>query len=294
MTDSKTSTKTVIRAPMAEERERFYQVYNTGLPNVDEIAFDRFSKWWETSTNNGELEKLWRVAVLEDQIVGIVINTVSESLRWGMIWELAVVPKHRNKGIGTRLIKESERLLVKHGGGITHFAIGVKTHNTRAFTLYEKLGYGVQFLVLRLRGKVWKPEKTPPVSIRNADVRHAGRLSRLVSNAYWSTRTKDSWRRLIPMGEWHVLTTREESKIVGAVSLSEDKKTGSTEVSFSAKHGFGTSVLDAALDLVKTKRIDLWVQDNHQDILEYVYRRGLKRIDSEYLLKKPVAKETMR
>ena len=294
MSHSQTSTRTIIRAPMAEDKERFYQVYNTGLPNVDEIAPDRFSKWWETSTNNGDLEKLWRVAVLENQIVGVVINAISEPLKWGMVWELAVIPKHRNQGIGTRLIKESERLLLKNGGGITHFAIGVKTDNARAFSLYEKLGYGVQFLVLRLRGKVWKPEKALPVLVHDADVRYAGRLSRLVSNAYWSTRTKDTWRRLISMGDWRVLTTRNESKIIGAVSLSEDKKTGSTEVSFSAERGFGISVLDAASHLVKTKRIDLWVQDDHQDILEYVYCRGLKRIDSEYLLKKPIVKATVR
>jgi len=287
------SMKPVIRFPLPEEKRLFYDVYNTGLPNLDEITFQRFSKWWDRSREDGNLERLWRVAVLDDRIVGIVINTINEALKWGIVWELAIVPKLRDKGIGTRLVKESERLLVKHGTEITHIAIGVKTPNTRAFSLYEKLGYRARFLVLRLKGDVWKTELTPLLTIREAETTDAGKLSRLVPDAYWTATNVDGWKKRISEGDCRVFTTRKNSEIVGVVRLSESEKGGrSTEMTFSIKPGFGDAVLDATTGLVKTKKIDLWLQDNHQDIIDYAYQRGLRRIDSEYLMKKPTGKKT--
>jgi hypothetical protein len=225
--------------------------------------------------------------------VGIVINTINVALKWGMVWELAVVPKLRGKGLGTRLVKESERLLVKHGTEITHIAIGVKTPNTRAFSLYEKLGYRARFLVLRLKGNVWKTGLTPLLTIRDAETRDAGKLSRLVPDAYWSVTNLDGWKKRISEGNYHVSTTRKSSEIVGVVRLSESERgSRSTEMTFSIKPGFGNAVLDATMGLVKTKEIDLWLQDNHQDIIDYAYQRGLTRIDSEYLMKKPIRKTT--
>jgi ribosomal protein S18 acetylase RimI-like enzyme/3D (Asp-Asp-Asp) domain-containing protein len=276
------SMKPVIRFPLPEEKRLFFDVYNTGLPNLDEVTFQRFSKWWEKSIENGNLERLWRVAVLEGKIVGVVINTINEALKWGMVWELAIVPKLRDKGIGTRLVKESERLLVKHGTEITHFAIGVKTHNTRAFSLYEKLGYRARFLVLRLKGDAWKTTLATLLTIGDAETRDAGKLSRLVPDAYWSATNLNGWKKRTSEGDCRVFRIRKSSEIVGVVSLSESEKGGSaTELTFSVKPSFGNAVLDATMGLVKTKKIDLWLQDNHQDIIDYAYQRGLKRIDSE-------------
>jgi ribosomal protein S18 acetylase RimI-like enzyme len=285
--------KPVIRSPLPEEKRLFYDVYNTGLPNVDEITYQRFSKWWETSQENGNLERLWRVAVLDGKIVGIVINTINKALEWGMVWELAIVPRVRDRGIGTRLVKESERLLVKHGTEITHIAIGVKTHNTRAFSLYERLGYRTRFLILQLKGDAWMTKLASLLTIRGAELRDAGKLSRLVPNAYWTATNVDGWKKRVSEGDCHVFTTRRNSEIVGVVSLSQSEKGGrATELTFSIKPSFGNAVLDATMGLVRTRKIDLWLQDNHQDIIDYAYQRGLRRIDSEYLMRKPIGKTT--
>jgi hypothetical protein len=90
-----------------------------------------------------------------------------------------------------------------------------------------------------------------------------------------------------------VFTTRKNSEIVGVVSLSQSEKGGRvTELTFSIKPSFGNAVLDATMGLVKTRKIDLWLQDNHQDIIDYAYQRGLRRTDSEYLMRKPIGKKT--
>lgn len=285
-------TKLVIRSPFAEELKRFYEVYNTGLPNVDETTYERFSKSWGKNLESGNLERLWRVAVLENEIVGVVINSINDALKWGMIWELAVVPEYRDKGIGTNLIAESEQLLVKQGVKITDLAIGVKTHNTRAYALYERLGYGVRFLVVRLKGSAWQTKPGRQLVVREAETKDAAKLSRLVPDAYWSASNASSWKKQISEGDCHALVKRDDQKIVGIVNLLEGMKdSGSTELVFCVKPGYGNAVLDMAMNLVKTRQVDLWLQDNHQDIIDYAYQRGLKCIDSEYLLKKHIGEK---
>ncbi len=285
--------KLSIRTPLPEEKKRFYDVYNTGLPNVDETTYERFSKSWDTNRENGNLGKLWRVAVLDNEIVGVVINSVIESLKWGMVWELAVVPEQRDKGIGTKLIAESEQLLSKSGTEITDLAIGVKTHNSRAISLYEKLGYDMRFLVVRLRTSTWQTNPAQQLAVRDAETRDAVKLSRLVPDAYWDASDVNSWKRRISEGNCHVLMTREDQKIVGTVSLPEVKKeSSSTELALWIKPGFGKAVLDTAVTLVKTRQVDVWLQDSHQDLMEYAYGRGLKRVDSEYLMRKPIGGKT--
>lgn len=287
------SVKLSIRTPLPEEKKRFYDVYNTGLPNVDETTFERFSKSWDTNRENGNLGKLWRVAVLDNEIVGVVINSVIESLKWGMVWELAVVPEQRDKGIGTKLIAESEQLLLKSGTEITDLAIGVKTHNFRAISLYERLGYDLRFLIVRLRSSIWQTSPAQQLTVRDAETKDAAKLSRLVPDAYWDASDVNSWKRRISEGNSHVLMTREEQRIVGAVSVPEVKKeSSSTELAFSMKPGFGKAVLDTAVTLVKTRQVDVWLQDNQQNLMDYAYGRGLKRVDSEYLMRKPVGGKT--
>ena len=287
------SMKLSIRTPLPDEKKRFYDVYNTGLPNVDETTFERFSKSWDTNRENGNLGKLWRVAVLDNEIVGVVINSVIESLKWGMVWELAVVPEQRDKGIGTKLIAESEQLLSNSGTEIADLAIGVKTHNSRAISLYEKLGYDMRFLVVRLRSNIWQTNHARQLIVRDAETKDAVKLTRLVPDSYWDASDVSSWKRRILEGNCHVLMTREDQRIVGAVSVPEVKKeSSSTELAFSIKPGFGKAVLDTAVTLVKTTQVDVWLQDNHQDLMEYAYGRGLKRVDSEYLMRKPIGGRT--
>ncbi|RDE12719.1 MAG: hypothetical protein C4K47_07325 [Candidatus Thorarchaeota archaeon] len=287
------SAKLTIRTPLAEEKERFYDVYNTGLPGVDETTHESFSKSWDTNWSNGNLEKLWRVAVLGNEIVGVVISSVIESLKWGMVAELAVIPEHRGKGIGKKLIAESEQLVLKSGSDITDLAIGVKTHNSRAFSLYERLGYAVRFLVIRLGNSPWQTSPNQRLVVRDAETRDVAKLLRLVPDAYWNANGANAWKKCISEGNCHVLMTREGEKTVGAVNLPEERKdSSSTELALSFKLGFGNVVLDTAVTLVKTRQVYVWLQDNHQDLIDYAYRRGLKRVDSEYLMRKPIGDKT--
>jgi hypothetical protein len=119
------------------------------------------------------------------------------------------------------------------------------------------------------------------------------KLLRLVPDAYWNANGSNGWKKCISEGNCHVLMTREDQKIVGAVNLPEvTKDSSSTELALNMKLGFGKAVLDTAVTLVKTRQVDVWLQDNHQDLIDYAYRRGLKRLDSEYLMRKPIGEKT--
>jgi GNAT superfamily N-acetyltransferase len=52
---------------------------------------------------------------------------------------IAVLPEYRSQGIGTRLIAAAEEMARERG--FREVCVGVNTENTRARSLYERLGY---------------------------------------------------------------------------------------------------------------------------------------------------------
>ncbi|TFG30706.1 GNAT family N-acetyltransferase [Candidatus Thorarchaeota archaeon] len=278
-----------IRPPTYDEKEEFYRVYNTGLPGVDKTTPKQFTKWWNRSSENGEMERLWRVAVADNSIVGIVINLVNAELNWGFIWELAVIPEFRNQRIGTQLILESEKLLQNHHPEIDELAIGVKTDNIKAIKLYENLGYGIRFLELHLRGKRWVSDLIHKLKVEPAAEDRIEELIELSPDAYWGTKDIETWKEIIKSE--HLLFINDENHLVGFVRLYvQEEELHYTEVPFNIKPGYGSQVIEACMEFIKTDTIDFWVQDNHQDVLELLYRRDFKRVESEFLLRKSVLK----
>jgi ribosomal protein S18 acetylase RimI-like enzyme len=58
----------------------------------------------------------------------------------GAIWQLATHPDLQSLGLGTRLVREAERRIRRHG--LDWAVVGVEDNNPRARALYERLGYG--------------------------------------------------------------------------------------------------------------------------------------------------------
>ncbi len=282
-------TETIVRPPRLEERGSFYQVYDTGVPNVDQLTFDGFSRWWNRSKVQGDLPTLWRVAVVKDKIVGVAINAVLDSLRWGAIWELVVDQEWRNKGIGTSLVQESERALLKRNPNLTHFVVGVKMHNPRAIPFIERLGYGIQSLVLRLDGDAIAtlPERNLDVNIARLD--DISTLLHLIPDTYWGHRDHNMLEFSIRGGNCYVMRERSSNTVVGFVRLEYDQEhEDSTVITFSYKPGYGVEVVDAAIEEVATKKAIFWVQDRHEDILDHFYAEGFKKAEAEFVARKRV------
>jgi ribosomal protein S18 acetylase RimI-like enzyme len=71
------------------------------------------------------------------QLVGTVFGT--QDTRKGWINRLAVLPDYRQHGIASRLVRECERGLRKHG--LEMFAALIDSENAPSRALFSKLGY---------------------------------------------------------------------------------------------------------------------------------------------------------
>lgn len=71
------------------------------------------------------------------RLVGTVFGT--HDTRKGWINRLAVLPDYRHRGLGSRLVRECERGLRKHG--LEMFAALVDSENQASRALFGKLGY---------------------------------------------------------------------------------------------------------------------------------------------------------
>jgi ribosomal protein S18 acetylase RimI-like enzyme len=281
--------KIAIRAPRNEEKRLFYDVFHSGLPGVDRMKFEGFSKWWDESLSRGTLPQLWRVAEARGRIVGVVVNMVSPVLKWGMIWELAVLPKWRSKGIGSQLLQESQRILSGCDTTLTHFALSVKTWNLEALKLYERFGYSIRSLILHLRGNKSRLSPSPEVKLEKAALRHVAQLCTLTTSAFWSTRSQEGWSGEAQDPYSYVVLAPRTLKVLGYFrAAKEEELEASTSVGFAFQPGYGSRILEAAAGCIETEQMDVWIQDSHQDIIEYLYARQFIRVDAEYLLKKAV------
>ncbi|MFX1252171.1 MAG: GNAT family N-acetyltransferase [Promethearchaeota archaeon] len=279
----------IIRPPKEEERDRFYEVFQSGLPGVDPMTAKDFSEWWTEGIKRGSVQKFWRVAEVENQIVGIVINFIHEPYKWGILWELSVLPKWRDKSIGTRLIEESEKILLNSEKTLTDFALGMKIQNHKALRLYERLGYGIRYLVLKFIGTVWDSTDVDNFDAQKSTPDQISHFLSLLPSAYWSKRSQESWSRISKRPQSFTVISKQDSKIIGHFLLFPDEEEEqATSIDISFLPNFGIDVLNLAIRHVKDKKAAIWIQDCYQDIIEYLYTKQFKRVDCEYLLKKKI------
>jgi GNAT superfamily N-acetyltransferase len=285
-------SEVTIRPPRRGEKAAAYSVYETGFPDF-EMSFEGFSRSWDRCKISGDLEKLWKVAVVDDEIVGVAINLMLRNLGWGAIWELAVDPEMRNKGVGTQIVKESEKTFLDLNPAITHFAIAPKTHRTKAISFVEGLGYGIQSLILQLEGPADTAAIEFDLEVGIARLEHIPLFIHLEPDTYWGYRNRKTWEYTIRGGRCYALTEPESNMVVGFMQLIPNQATeDSTTVSFSYKEGYGRDVIKSAMYEVQTDRVVFWIQDMHQEILDYLYAEGFARKDSEFLAKKRVMHDT--
>jgi ribosomal-protein-alanine N-acetyltransferase len=77
------------------------------------------------------------VAKVKDEFVGFIVLIMSGALV-GYIQTLGIKPEWRNKGIGSRILKFAEEMILKKAPNVF---MCVSSFNNEAQRLYERLGY---------------------------------------------------------------------------------------------------------------------------------------------------------
>ena len=128
------------------------------------------------------------VAVRQGQIIGYVNPVIDGREAW--IGGVGVVPAHRNKGIGRRLMGAAEELC--RAKGVTDISLEVIEGNVRAEKLYEQLGYLETRKFLTAEGKPMRFEGygNPPVPASLTEVRPMH--ERAYQNTCWQRRKPDA------------------------------------------------------------------------------------------------------
>jgi ribosomal-protein-alanine N-acetyltransferase len=114
----------------------------TDINDVMQIELVSFTTPWSENAFLKELHKLYsltKVAVLEDKVIGyICANYIMDE---GHILNLAVHPKFRRRGIGTKLVEDALNELMENY--CRYLYLEVRVSNLEARKFYENLGFKV-------------------------------------------------------------------------------------------------------------------------------------------------------
>jgi [ribosomal protein S18]-alanine N-acetyltransferase len=89
------------------------------------------------TVSNPQAESYAAVAA-DREVVGVVVIALRVPLISGYICGLAVKPAHRNRGIGSRLLRAAEARIFRESPNVF---LCVTSFNTKAQRLYARLGY---------------------------------------------------------------------------------------------------------------------------------------------------------
>ena len=81
------------------------------------------------------------VAQIDHEIAGFIIGLIHQNDKTGTchIYTIDISPKHRRKGVASRLLSQLEGILIK--GGVTTCYLEARANNVAAQKLYQKRGY---------------------------------------------------------------------------------------------------------------------------------------------------------
>ena len=190
----------------------------------------------------GDLANVF-VALEGDNIVGYATPVFDG--REGWIGGIGILPRYRGKGIGTRLMAESEKLLAEKG--VTEVFLEVIEGNRRAQQLYERLDYRPTKRLLCAEGKPVRFEGgETPVRSTLADILPIHAVA--YGDACWQRRKTDAVVQSAKGAEIYrldggfvMVRSVESSGFIPFLGVTPQDR----------RHGVGTSLARCALDRLR-------------------------------------------
>ena len=131
-----------IRPFVAGKEERdVYNVIASAFPDIDGKPYRPFEEWYtnvfEKSTSFDP--SMLYVALVDNQIVGIILSRNYPEDAEGYIWQVAVLRMHRGRGIARQLLLTAFNEYYRRG--VRHVELGVDSESqTGSHQLYAKVG----------------------------------------------------------------------------------------------------------------------------------------------------------
>jgi ribosomal-protein-alanine N-acetyltransferase len=151
----RTATPTDLNSIQLIEQYSFPSPYSTDLTRyLMETASDLFlvaisdetsiSKEWESDIVGFSIAQMYEIEELDNRKIDWLfkfasMNGMEPGVKIGHVIDIAVHPQFRRQGIGSMLLKELMRRLIKKG--CTQIRLEVRVSNIAAQKMYEKFGF---------------------------------------------------------------------------------------------------------------------------------------------------------
>lgn len=123
------------------------------LVEIEKFSFDDPYPSWLFAELLRQYPKGFRIAVLNNEIVGYCIASPDNSNKVATINSLAILPKYRRMKIGSRLMEDAILYVKQNLPQVRKIALQVALDNTIAQSLYRKFGFVNSFTINGYYGK---------------------------------------------------------------------------------------------------------------------------------------------
>jgi ribosomal protein S18 acetylase RimI-like enzyme len=168
---------------------------STPISEIINVHVQAFAEY-ELQLNDEELKTMWKrrgfnptlsfAAFEEDKIVSYTLNGIGNFNGLKMAYDTGTgtLKEYRGKGLATKIFEHSIPFL--KAASITHYLLEVLQHNTKAFSVYQKIGFEI---AREFNYFVWKNEDINleiknieiPVTIKQLDIEDI-EISRFAAN----------------------------------------------------------------------------------------------------------------
>ncbi len=283
--DSSDSSLLIRRASPRDARY-IYMVHVRSLAGVDREGVDWFKELLRVRSRRIKV----LVAESNGEVVGFAIAYRGRSKAY--IDYLAVDPRYRRLGIGSRLLRELEVLLASEGA--EEVGLSVKDNNMQALQFYIKNGYVVKGVVLVLSAKVGDIVDGPLDGYRFNVVRGGvrGLRVRVIPTTWWSSLTEEPDRMIYKrLRDEYTLLLYKGSRLRGLAEFSPRKVMNVDYIAVSySRPREALKALVRALKRESMRRdveeLVVYVDGSKNSLLNALLELNFKTVGAEYRLSK--------
>ena len=276
----------LVRRALSRDARNIYMIHLKSLAGVDREDVNWFRELLRVRSRRVKA----LVAEVAGEVVGFTIAYKSRGRAY--IDYLAVDPKFRGLGVGSRLLKELETLLAEEG--VEEVGLSVKSNNLAALQFYVRNGYVVKGVVLVLSAKVNDIVNGSLDGYRFEVIRgNVGRLkAKVIHTTWWSSVTEEADRMVYErLRDEYTLLLYRSSRLRGLAEFSPRKVMNVDYIAVS--YSKPREALKALIRALKeealkggVEEIVVHVDGSKNSLLNSLLELNFKTVRAEYRLSK--------